>query len=159
VRQPAFASFAILTLALGIGANAAIFSAVDAVLLRPLPYPNPDRIVSLNSDWRKSGLHGTVSAPDLHDWHDRSRSFAAMAYYSGGETSVSIDGVADYASAAVVMPEFFHVFGVEPRIGHVFGERRVDTAEFPAVIGYDFWIRRFGGRADVLGRTLSTRGQ
>jgi predicted permease len=159
VRQPAFASFAILTLALGIGANAAIFSAVDAVLLRPLPYPNPDRIVSLNSDWRKSGLHGTVSAPDLHDWHDRSRSFAAMAYYSGGETSVSIDGVADYASAAVVMPEFFHVFGVEPRIGHVFGERGVDTAGSPAVIGYDFWIRRFGGRADVLGRALSTRGQ
>src|SRR5712692_2564815 len=94
-RQPAFAMLAVLTLALGIGANAAIFSAVDAVLLRPLEYRDPERIVALSTDWRRTGTQGTVSAPDFHDWHDRARSFAAMAYYAGGETAVTVDGTAD----------------------------------------------------------------
>jgi putative ABC transport system permease protein len=158
-RQRSFTILAVLTLALGIGANAAIFSAVDAVLLRPLAYPHPDRIVSVSTDWRTSGTHGTVSAPDFHDWHDRSRSFAAMAYYFGGETSVSVDGVADYATAAVVTPEFFRVFAVEPRIGRVFGERTSEGGELPAVISHEFWMRKFGGRSDVVGRTVIGFGQ
>src|ERR1700704_5544280 len=91
LRLPVFSVVAVMTLALGIGANAAVFSAVNAVLLRSLDYRNPDRIVALSTDWRKTGTHGTVSAPDFHDWHDRTRSFAAMAYYAGGETSVSVD--------------------------------------------------------------------
>ena len=69
-RQPAFAALAVITLALGIGANAAIFTVVNAVLLRPLEYPQPDRIVALTTDWRRTGVRGTVSAPDFHDWHD-----------------------------------------------------------------------------------------
>ena len=74
-RQPAFALLAIGTLSLGIGANAAIFSAVNAVLLRPLDYPHPDRIVALTTQWQKTGRRGTVSAPDFHDWHDGQDSF------------------------------------------------------------------------------------
>ena len=81
-RQPAFALLAIGTLALGIGANAAIFSAVNAVLLRPLDYRRPDRIVALTTQWQKTGRRGTVSGPDFHDWHDATSSFAAMAYYT-----------------------------------------------------------------------------
>ena len=73
-RQPAFALLAIGTLALGIGANAAIFSAVNAVLLRPLDYPRPDRIIALTTHWQKTGRRGTVSAPDFHDWHDSTSS-------------------------------------------------------------------------------------
>src|SRR5690349_12116744 len=138
-RQPSFTILAVLTLALGIGANAAIFSAVDAVLLRPLAYPHPERIVSVRTAWRASGAHGTLSGPDFHDLHDRSRSFAAMAYYFGGETSVTVDGVADYASASVVTPEFFRVFGVDARIGRVFGDRATEGSALPAVIGHDFW--------------------
>jgi len=155
-RQPAFAARAILTLALGIGANAAIFTVVNAVLLRPLEYANPDRIVAITTDWRKSGLRGTVSAPDFHDWHDSSTSFRAMAYFGGGETSVSVDGVADYATAVAATAEFFDVLGVQPAIG------RLPTADeqraggpLTAVISDAFWRRRFGGRPDALGRTLS----
>jgi putative ABC transport system permease protein len=91
-REPAFTLLALATLVLGIGANAAIFTVVNAVLLRPLPYSDPDRIAAISSLWTKSGLRGTVSAPDFHDWHDRASSFAAMAYYAGVETSVSVAG-------------------------------------------------------------------
>src|SRR2546430_12290143 len=97
-RQPAFATLAVGTLALGIGANAAIFSVVNAVLLRPLSYSQPERIVDISTMWRKGGVRGTVSAPDFHDWHDTTNSFGAMAYYQGGETSVSVAGAADYAT-------------------------------------------------------------
>jgi putative ABC transport system permease protein len=155
-RQPAFAALAILTLALGIGANAAIFTVVNAVLLRPLEYANPDRIVAITTDWRKSGLRGTVSAPDFHDWHDSSTSFRAMAYFGGGETSVSVDGVADYATAVAATAEFFDVLGVQPAIGRLptAGEQR-PGGPLTAVISDAFWRRRFGGRPDALGRTLS----
>jgi putative ABC transport system permease protein len=159
VRLPLFSVVAVTTLALGIGVNAAVFSAVDAVLLRSLDYREPERIVALSTDWRKTGVHGTVSAPDFHDWHDRTRSFAAMAYYAGGETGVSVDGAADYASAAVVTPEFFPVLGVAPQIGRVFDGASEAAAEWPAVIGHDFWLRRFGGRPDALGRKVSTGGR
>ena len=94
-RQPAFVALAVGTLALGIGANAAIFSVVNAVLLRPLRYQQPHRIVAINNLWRKSTVSSSVSAPDFHDWHDTASSFAAMAYYAGGETSVSVSGAAD----------------------------------------------------------------
>ena len=78
LRQPGFAAFAIATLAVGIGANAAIFSAVDAVLLRPLAYSHPERIVAVTTDWRRTGARGPVSAPDFHDWDDSASSFEAM---------------------------------------------------------------------------------
>ncbi|HEX3703774.1 MAG TPA: ABC transporter permease [Vicinamibacterales bacterium] len=158
-RQPAFAGLAMLTLALGIGANAAIFSVVNAVLLRPLDYRTPDRIVAVTTLWEKTGLHGTVSAPDFHDWHDTATSFDAMAYYTysadAGE-SVSVDGVADYASEAIVTPGFFQIFGVQPQIGHLLGpDEERPGGPLAAVIGHDFWVRRFGGRPDVLGRTVT----
>jgi predicted permease len=157
-RQPAFALLAIGTLALGIGANAAIFSAVNAVLLRPLDYHRPDRIVALSSFWQKTGRRGSVSAPDYHDWHDSTSSFAAMAYYTyamGDETSVSVDGIADYGNVVLVTPEFFDVFGVDAQMGRTIA-RSASAGDPPvAVIGHDFWMRRFGGSRATLGRTVS----
>src|SRR6476469_705663 len=157
-RQPAFALLAIGTLALGIGANAAIFSAVNAVLLRPLDYHRPDRIVALTNLWQKTGRRGTVSAPDFHDWHDATSSFAAMAYYTYSldfETSVSVDGVADYGAVVLVTPEFFDVFGVDALVG-----RRIPRTASPgdapaAVISHEFWQRRFGGASDIVGRPVT----
>src|SRR5580765_2426811 len=155
-RQPAFVALAVGTLALGIGANAAIFSVVNAVLLRPLRYQQPQRIVALNNLWRKSTVSSSVSAPDFHDWHDTASSFAAMAYYAGGETSVSVSGAADYGTVIRVTPGFFNVFGVGPAMGRVF-ESVDETAgsAFTAVISHDFWMRRFGGRPDAIGSTAS----
>ena len=155
-RQPAFVALAVGTLALGIGANAAIFSVVNAVLLRPLRYQQPHRIVAINNLWRKSTVSSSVSAPDFHDWHDTASSFAAMAYYAGGETSVSVSGAADYGTVIRVTPGFFTVFGVGPSMGRVF-ETADDTpgGPFTAVISHDFWMRRFGGRLDAIGSTAS----
>src|SRR5687767_994239 len=88
-RQPAFALTAILTLALGIAATTAMFSVVNAVVLRPLPYADPDRIVAVTNLWTKTGVRAvTVSEPDFQDWKAQSQSFSALAYFSGGEVSV-----------------------------------------------------------------------
>src|SRR5581483_10299148 len=155
-RQPAFALLAVATLALGIGANAAIFTVVNGVLLRPLPYAAPERIVAITTDWRTTGLRGSVSGPDFHDWHDQAKSFDAMALHTGGETSISVDGTADYARVELVTGEFFEVRGVAPQIGHVpAGSALRAGGPLTAVIGYGFWERRCNGSPDVLGRTLS----
>jgi len=157
-RQPAFALLAIGTLALGIGANAAIFSAVNAVLLRPLDYHRPDRIVALTTQWQKTGRRGTVSAPDFHDWHDATSSFAAMAYYTYNldfETSVNVDGVADYGAVVLVTPEFFDVFGVDALVGRRIA-RTASPGDAPvAVISHELWLRRFGGASGVIGHTVT----
>ncbi len=154
-RQPAFALLAIGTLSLGIGANAAIFSAVNAVLLRPLDYQRPDRIVALTTQWQKTGRRGTVSGPDFQDWHDGTSSFAAMASYADDETSVNVGGTADYGTVTMVGPEFFEVFGVEPVLGRTLGRGRSIDDATSVVIGHDLWQRRFDGAADVIGRTVS----
>jgi predicted permease len=155
-RQPWFSVLAIVTLSLGIGANAAIVSVVDAVLLRPLAYPEPDRIVSITTLFQKSGVRGQASGPDFHDWHDTSTSFAAMAYYLAGETSVSVGNNADYANAARVTPEFFDVFGVAPALGRL--PRPAEQAAggpMTVVIGHEFAVRRFGAPASALGATVT----
>src|SRR5438445_5232846 len=95
-RNPAFTLLAVMVMALGIGANTAVFSVVNAVLLKPLAYRDPDRIVTLSSLWKKEGAHGQVSAPDFHDWHDQSTSFTAMAYYGAGHTAVTVGSAAEY---------------------------------------------------------------
>ena len=81
LKNPGFSLLAVLVMALGIGANTAVFSVVNTVLLKPLAYHDPDRIVTLASLWREDGSHGQVSSPDFQDWHDQSTAFAAMATY------------------------------------------------------------------------------
>src|SRR5262245_11815734 len=103
-RDAAFTLLALATLTLGIGANAAIFTVIDAVLLKPLPFAHPERVVAITTLWKKTGVRGTVSAPDFHDWHDNASSFDAMAYYAGGETSVSVGGASEYGTAIRVTP-------------------------------------------------------
>src|SRR5688572_29510635 len=106
-RQPSFALTAILTLALGIGSTTAIFSVVNAVLMRPLPFAEPERIVAVMNYLTRTGSTSTnVSAPDFHDWKRQSQSFEALAYYAGGEWSVTVNGAADYALAFRVTPGF-----------------------------------------------------
>src|SRR5688500_14991423 len=121
LRQPSFALTAILTLALGIGATAAIFSVVNAVLLRPLPFERPDRVVAVTNFWTKTGQRGgSVSAPDFRDWKAQNQSFAAMGYWSGGETSVTTTGGANYAFTYWVSPEYLDALGARAARGRVF---------------------------------------
>ena len=133
-KNPGFTLLAVVVMALGIGANTAVFSVVNAVLLKPLAYSNPDRIVTLSSLWRKSGGHGQVSAPDFHDWHDQSTAFESMAYYQDDSTSVMSGASAEYAHIAEVTPEFFRVFGVEPAAGRLFSSEEQKPGGAGAVV-------------------------
>jgi len=143
LKHPGFTIVATLVLALGIGANTAIFSVVDAVLLRPLPFADPDRIVSIQNLWRNTGLRGQASAPDFHDWHDQARSFDGMAAYVGGQTSVNVGGVADYAVVTRATPEFFPLFGVHAELGRLpSADEQRDGGPLTAVVSHVFWLNR-----------------
>jgi predicted permease len=155
LKQPAFTLIATFVLALGIGANTAIFSVVDAVLLRPLPYADQERLVTLSTFWRTTGVRGAVSAPDYQDWHDRATSFDGMAAYTRGSTSVSVGGGADYTVVTRVTPEFFPLFGVRAAAGRLptAAEQR-EGGPLTAVVSHAFWSTRLGGDQAALGRTL-----
>jgi len=145
-RAKAFAIVAILTLGLGIGAATAVFSVVDGVLLRPLPYPDPDRIVRLFQVDGKGRRNNNVSEPNFEDWKSGTHSFSAMAEMSAGLVPVSSGAEAIMTVGAGVSREFFDVMGVRPLVGRDFlpEEQRVGGA--PAVIVSDrLWRARLGG--------------
>jgi putative ABC transport system permease protein len=155
LKNPGFTLLAVLVMALGIGANTAVFSVVNTVLLKPLAYQNPDRIVTLSSRWRKSGGHGQVSAPDYHDWQRQSSAFSAMAYYQNDLTAVTAGSSAEYGNIAMVTPEFFRIFGMQPVLGRSFTSQEQKPGGAPAVlISHSFWQSHFGGNAGALGQTV-----
>jgi predicted permease len=149
----------ILVMALGIGANTAVFSVVHAVLLNPLPYANPDRIVTLSylsTGGNASGDRSRqVSVPDFVDWQAHSTSFEAMAYYTSARTSVMARSVAEYAVVATVTEEFFRVFAAQPLIGRPFSHEEGREGGTGAAMVSDRYARQeFGEPAQAIGRTL-----
>ncbi len=155
-RQPAFALTAILTLALGIAATTAMFSVVNAVVLRPLPYADPDRIVAVTNLWTKTGVRAvTVSEPDFQDWKAQSQSFSALAYFSGGEVSVTLNGVGQYASVYRVTPGFFEALGAKAATGRLFAaDEQAAGGPLAAVITDSFWRNQFNGDPAAVGSTV-----
>jgi putative ABC transport system permease protein len=151
-KAPGITAIAILTLSIGIGANTAMFSVVNAVLLRPLAYHQPERIVTLASLWQKSGRHGQVSAPDFHDWHDQSTSFDSMAYYEDDECSAASAAQSEYAHCAQVTPEFFQVFQLQPAAGHFFSE--AEQSSGAVIISHAYWQQHSAGERNVIGQTI-----
>src|SRR5262249_761548 len=160
-KNRAFTLIAVLVMGLGGGANTAVFSVVNAVLLRPLAYPQPDRIVTVASLWLKSGHHGQVSAPDFHDLHDQSSAFEAMAYYSGWETSVVAGNAGEYVYATEISREFFGVFDVQPAVGRTFSwEEAKPGGSGAAIVSANYAASHFGGsRSDALGHTVRLHGK
>jgi putative ABC transport system permease protein len=156
LRQPAFAATSILTLALGIGATTAIFSVVNAVVIRPLPYAEPDRIVAVTTLWTQTGRRSTtVSAPDFHDWRAQSRSFEALEYYFGYETSVTVDGTADYAAVTFATPGFIEVLGAKASLGRLPSpEEQKPGGSLAVVVSDAFWRRQLGARSTAIGSTI-----
>src|SRR5258708_18032285 len=158
LKKAGCGAVAILTLALGIGANSAIFSVVDRVLIRPLPYKDSDRIATL---WESSSKSKeiNVSGPNFRDWHERNKSFEFMAAYSGGETTVT--GGNEPARAAVysVSRDFFSVFSLNPMIGRLPSpeEHRLG-ANSVAVVSYGFWQRMLGADNKLENRKLTVEG-
>jgi hypothetical protein len=120
-KNPGFAALAMLVMALGIGANTAVFSVVNAVLLRPLPYPAADRIVTVATwDVARRAVNPLVTIANYRDWRDQASQFDAMASYRGGEFPVTPGNTAEYARTATVDLQFFSVFGVGAAIGRTF---------------------------------------
>src|SRR5579864_6049384 len=119
-KSPGFALTTILTLALGIGATTAIFSLINAVLLRPLPFPDPDRVMSaaaLDQSAGKPGIAGSVSYPDFFDWRSRNHSFETIASYRRDARTLTGNGTPQQLEAQIVSSDFFRVFGVNPMLG------------------------------------------
>ncbi|MBE7499992.1 MAG: ABC transporter permease [Verrucomicrobiales bacterium] len=155
LKHPGFTAVAVLTLALGIGANTAIFSVVNAVLLRPLPYPEPGQLVQLRADW--SGQPSTViGSATFVAVKAQSQSLARIAAYTGGDMTLTGTGSAERIVAGAVTAEFFPLLGVQPALGRNF-TREEDTPNGPraVILGHGLWQSRFGGDADVLGRTIT----
>jgi predicted permease len=149
-KSPGFTLVAVLTLALGIGANTAIFSIINGVLLSPLRYPDPDRIVTLGTHWKQTGkITPRLTGGDLVDIRAGGEIFEALSYHIGGEMGVQLAGRAEFTGAYFVNPEFFAVFGVQPVYGRVF------DGEGQAAVSLAFAQRKFGDPASALGRTLS----
>ncbi len=161
VKKPGFAMITVLTLALGIGANAAIFSAVRAVLLRPLPFPSPDRLVQLFSTSVKApdGASGTASPPDFTDWRRDSRSFTDIAALNADSFALTGQGAAEQLSGASVTGGFFNVLGVPALIGRtLLPEDDAVGGPDVVVLSYSVWTRRFGSDAQIIGRTINIEG-
>jgi hypothetical protein len=155
-RSPGLSVLVIAIMALGIGANTAVFSVVNGVLLKPLPYPGADRIVTLRTSFLTTGTtQRLVAIANFRDWRDQSSSFEAMATYRTGETPVSPETTAEYARTASVDAQFFRVFGVNPILGRTFtAEETSPGIGRVAIISYAYWQSRFGGDPRVLERTI-----
>ena len=158
IRQPGFAATAILTLALGIGATTAIFSVVNAVVLRPMPFDEPDRVVVVTNLNTKTGTRNTtISGPDFFDWRAQAKSFEVLSYFTGsGETSVTVNNVSDYTNVARVAPGYFDVFRATPRIGRLFTPEEQQPGQSDAVvISEAYWRRQFASDARAIGSTIT----
>jgi putative ABC transport system permease protein len=156
-KKPTFAIVAVLTLALGIGANTAIFTVVDAALIRSLPYENPDALVHLwETSQRQDFSRHEASFPDYLDLRDQNHVFEDMAGYNAGSLTLSAHDGPERLRAARVTSSFFTVLGVKPALGRTFleGEDK-PGAERIVVLSHGLWQRRFGADPNVVGRTLS----
>src|SRR5262249_20107035 len=155
-KSPGFTAVALITLALGIGANTAIFSVVNAVLLRPLPYPDASRLVMV---WATNSARGVTedvaSYPDFEDWRAQANSFQALAAFTTRGMIIAGAGEAEMANAVQATPGFFELLGTLPAIGRSFQPEDVEQgALHVAVVSHSLWKQRFDGRADILGSTL-----
>jgi predicted permease len=158
-KSPAFTTAVVITLAMGIGANTALFSLVDAVLLRPLPYPESDRLVVLGSDDAQSqGV--LVSYPNYEEWKRRTRVFSSLATCTrDSPVTLTGGGAAERVDAAQASADLFPTLGVAPMMGRGFSQEEADQQQPVAVISYALWQHRFAGTQEVLGRTLKVDGQ
>ncbi len=161
LKAPAFTSIAVLTLALGIGANSAIFSVVDTVLLRPLAFPQPERLVTIWGNTASAPqLRETDSFPDFFDYRDQSQSFSAMAAYSGAGTVLTGAGEAQELDGVATSGDFFGVLGVQPMLGRGFTveEAKVGGPNV-VVLSHGLWQRAFGSDPRIVGQEVTLAGR
>ena len=155
-RTPSFTSVAAATLALGIGGTTAMFAMVYAILLRPLPFPDPDRLVMIWERPPQSERRNVTSMQNYVAWRDRSRAFENISAFERFPMNLIGPDEAVQVTGARVTADFFRVLGADAVLGRTFAEREDEANAAPvAVLTHGFWVRRFGGRADVLGQRIS----
>jgi putative ABC transport system permease protein len=160
-NNPGFTAVAILTLALGIGANTAIFSVIDSVLLRPLPYRDPAGLVMVwENNSQHPNPHNTVSPPDFLDWQSRNSVFAEMAAIFDQHANLTGNGLPQEVVVQDVSANFFSVLGVSSMMGPGFtAENRKTGHDNVVVLSYGFWKERFAGDAAIVGKTILLDGK
>ncbi len=154
-NSPGLAILIIVTLGLGIGANTAIFSVVSGVLLRPLPFANPDRLVQLNETYLPNGI-GTVSYPTLQDWRAQATSFDAIIAYQNLSSNLQDNSNPERIATVAADRGMFQMLGVEPIAGRTF---RDDDPPHVVVVGEGFWKRRYAGDPAFIGKNITLDGE
>lgn len=161
-RSPGFTAVAVVTLALGIGANTAIFSVVNAVLLRPLPYKEPDRLVQISENRLKQGLIGFAVAPaNFLDWQQQNHVFESMAIFGmfSEELYLAGEGQPEELQGRRVSASFFPLLGVQPILGRTFLPEEDRPGQRVVVLSHAFWQRRFGPDLNGIGRQMILNGE
>ena len=155
LKNPGFTAVALLTLALGIGANTAIFSVVNAVLLKPLPYAEPGQLVQLRKE-RSGGASIIIGSAEFVKIKAQSQAFARIAAYGSVDMNLTGAGQAQRLAGGQVPADFFPLLGIQPALGRNF-TREEDTPNGPsaAILGHDLWQSQFGGDPNVLGRAIT----
>ena len=157
-KNPSFTLVAVLTLGLGIGANTALFSVVNGVLLNPLPFPHPEQLVRLHES-KPNFARGSISYPNFRDWQRDNRSFSAMAISRGTDFSVTGVGEAQRVTGQFISSDFFPLLGVTPILGRNFAAREDEIGGPPLVmVSAGFWKEKLGGARDVCGKALMLDG-
>jgi putative ABC transport system permease protein len=161
LKNPGFAAFAIMTLALGIGANTAIFTVVNAVLLRPLPFMKPARLVTVWETNPKQGEdHGVVGGANFADWKNQNQAFESLAAYFNWDYNLTGGDEPRRLRAVVVSGEFFQALGVEAALGRaVTPEDDQDGKDDVVVLSHALWQSRFGGSREIIGQTITLNGR
>ncbi len=170
LRAPAFAAVTILTLALGIGANTAIFSIVNGVILRPLGYPKPEQLMYLTTQFAAQGFDQFwVSPPEYFEFRELNQSFAAVGAYTTGEANLSAGDRPMRVRSASVDPELLTALGIQPFAGRLFAKGETDVVPPPnptgpipppaiCILSYELWQSAFGGRQNVIGELVEVNG-
>src|ERR1035437_1695814 len=158
-RSPGFTAVVVLILALGIGANTAIFSVVNAFLLRPLPFEKDEELVSLYES-NKDQPQFAVSGTKYLDWRGENKGFQEVGAFQAVEFNLTGSGDPVSITALSVTPSYLRLLGVRPRLGRLFAENEDQTGKDQLVLlGVQLWRSRFGGRTDVLGNAARRKGR
>src|ERR1700729_4022725 len=155
-KNPGFTAVAVLTLALGIGANTAIFSVVHSVLLRPLPYPQGQQLIFIRQQAQKEGIDDTgFSVHEIEDYRQQNQSLAGLVEYHAMSFILYGHGDPDRVRTAVVSANYFDLFGVNPLMGRTFLPDDDRLGSSPVLIlSYEYWKNKFGADADIVGKTF-----
>jgi putative ABC transport system permease protein len=160
IKSPGFTVVAILTLALGIGACAAIFSVVNGVLLHPLDYPQPERIVVIRETQLPEFPDFSVSPPNYLDWEKQTKSYSYLAAYGGSQVNLTGEGEPQRLIGVKATAHYFDVYGIKPVLGRAFlPEEDAPGRNHVVVLSHPFWQRVFGGDAKIIGRSIQLNGE